>query len=190
MSDEPDSVAIEATKQWVSRVVVGFNFCPFAKREVERDTIRYAVSRSQHHEDCIQMVLDELYLLDRDNAVETTLVILKNGYSSFDDFLDLVDVADSIIDQSGYRGIYQLATFHPDYCFEGADNDAVANYTNRAPYPTLHLIREKSIERVLKVFPNPENIPLNNEKKTEELGLDYFKNLLLSLQKQAPSGDN
>ena len=99
-------------------------------------------------------------------------------------FLDLVDIANSLIDQSGYRGVYQLATFHPDYQFEGAEQNCPGNYTNRSPYPTLHLIRESSLERVLKVHPSPENIPITNQKKAEELGLDFLQNLLVTLRNQ------
>lgn len=184
MTTIADNQIIAATQEWVKTIVVGFNFCPFAKKEVQRETIRYKVCHESSSSESIQVVLDELYLLDQQSSIETTLIILPSGFEDFDEFLDLVDLADSIIDQAGYRGIYQLATFHPDYCFEGLAADAAANCTNRAPYPTLHLIREASVERVLKQFPDPESIPVANGKKAEELGLDYFERFLARVKLQ------
>jgi hypothetical protein len=90
----------------------------------------------------------------------------------------MVDLANVLIEQGGYRGIYQLATFHPDYCFEGEEESDPANYTNRSPYPILHLLRESSIEAVLKRYPAPESIPLNNIAKARELGTNYLRSLV------------
>ncbi|MEP1552769.1 DUF1415 domain-containing protein, partial [Paraglaciecola sp.] len=100
------------------------------------------------------------------------------GFSDFDKYLDLVDGANEFIERGGYGGLYQIATFHPDYCFDGEKSNDAANYTNRSPYPILHLLREASLEQVLKNYPNPENIPDNNITKARELGVNYFKKQL------------
>ena len=172
----------KATREWVQEVVIGHNFCPFAKKDVERQRLRVSVCDSAGVRDVLQAMLDELHLLDQSIDAETTLIVLSAGFNDFDDYLDLLDMANQLIDQGGYRGIYQLASFHPDYCFADTQPDDVTNNTNRSPYPLLHLIREESMERVLSKFPDPENIPVRNEQKARELGSDYFSELLKRLQ--------
>lgn len=182
--DEDDKNVIESTRRWVDQVVVGFNFCPFAKREVQRQSIRYYVSQNTDNNNVLQDVMDELFLLDKNADIETTLILLPKGYENFEEYLDLVDLVEAIIDQAGYRGIFQLATFHPDYCFDGLKPEDPENYTNRAPYPTLHLIREESIARVLRVYADPDAIPVDNARKARELGTVFFQNLLSVIKNQ------
>ncbi len=177
MADSAQAKEVIATKAWLNHAVVGLNFCPFAKREVERNTIRYILA-AESVEHAVQHVLDELYHLDNHDDVETTLVILPSGFENFDDYLDLLDHCNMLIDRSGYRGKYQIASFHPDYCFEGEAHDSPSNYTNRSPYPILHLLREASLERVLNTYKNPENIPVNNINKANEMGSQALATLL------------
>ncbi len=178
MSDKVSQQAIDATRNWLLRVVVGLNFCPFAKPEVDRHSIRYQVSSADTPAQAISDLLSEVYLLEDKPEIETTLLIFPFGFADFDDFLDMLGMADGFLDQSGYRGIYQLANFHPDYCFDGEEQDDPANFTNRAPYPTLHLIREASLENALASVKHPEKIPETNINKARKLGFSHMQALL------------
>lgn len=170
-SDKPDSATIIAqTRCWLESVIIALNFCPFARREHIRDSIRYRVSDQTDLALALQAVADECQQLDQQAQTETTLLIFPAGFSEFDDFLQLIEMADQLLDQLGYRGIYQLAHFHPDYCFADAEADDAANYTNRSPWPTLHLLREASLQRAIGSHPDTAQIPDNNIRKARELG--------------------
>lgn len=169
---------IKHTQKWLSSVIIERTLCPFAKREFDRGSIRYAVIESDDLKTQLEAVVAECQTLDNDDTIETTLLILPNGLSNFEDYLDALDMANALLDAQSYRGIYQLASFHPDYRFQGAPPNDPSHYTNRAPYPVLHILREASVERVLKTYPNPERIPKRNIEKMEGLGLDFMKDLL------------
>jgi hypothetical protein len=151
-------------------VIIDLNFCPFAKREFARESIRYTVSDQPDLALALQAVADECQQLDQQPQTETTLLMFSRGFNEFDDFLQLIEMADQLIDQLGYRATYQLAHFHPDYCFAGSDNGDAANYTNRSPWPTLHLLREASLQRAIEGYPDTSQIPENNIRKARELG--------------------
>jgi hypothetical protein len=167
-----------SVKSWIEKVIVGLNFCPFAKKVMERNTLRYAIFSATQVKDALSHLLEELSLLDRLQNIQTTLLIFPEGFSDFDDFLDMLGQANTLIERGGYGGIYQLASFHPDYCFDGEERNDPANYTNRSPYPILHILRESSVEEVLERYPQPESIPENNITKARELGLSFLKALL------------
>jgi len=169
---------VEESKSWLEQVVIGHNFCPFAKQEFDQDKIRFVLSETGDIERALQTLISECERLDDIDEIETTLIIYSDMFSGFEDFLDFVDLANQLITMQGYEGIYQLATFHPDYCFAGESEDDAANYTNRSPYPMLHLIREQSLEKAVKHYPSPELIPENNIRLAREKGQAYFKNLL------------
>ena len=154
--------AITETRNWITNVVVGCNFCPFAARELKLDTIHYQVETSAKPEEILQAFLNECKRLDENEKIETSLLILSGGYKDFDEYLDLVDLAEQLLEEEDYEGVYQVASFHPDYRFAEAAPDDPANFTNRSIYPMLHLLREESIERVLENFPDPDSIPANN----------------------------
>ena len=172
-----------ATENWVKQVIMKFNLCPFARREVERASIRYAVVEEHKPKAVLLALLAECALLDEQPAIETTLVILPRGFEGFYAYLDLVDLAEEMLLEQGYEGKYQLASFHPDYCFEGEPQDDAANYTNRSPYPTLHLIREASMALVLADYPDPHTIPERNVEFARRKGADFFVKLLASCTK-------
>ncbi len=175
--------AITKTKQWLETIVIGLNFCPFAKKEFVNNTIRYHKSSLGRIEPAIEELAAEcLYLIDNPK-VETSLVIYTTGFRQFDKYLDLVDYANDLIEHLELEGILQVASFHPDYVFEGEDEASAANYTNRSPFPTIHLIREASMEKVLSVYQNPEQIPEDNIALAHEKGAQYFKRFLASLHK-------
>ena len=154
--------AITETRNWISNVVVGCNFCPFAARELKLDTIHYQVESSTIPEEILQAFLNECKRLDENDKIETSLLILTEGYQDFDDYLDLVELAEQLIEAEDYEGTYQVASFHPDYRFAEAAPDDPANFTNRSIYPMLHLLREESIELALENFRDPDSIPTNN----------------------------
>lgn len=174
----PSEQAIEATKKWLNTIVIDLNFCPFAKREVIRDSIRYVTVDNQIS-DPVGHFLDELSHLDKHPETETSLLILNGDKLTFAQFLDLCDQCEWLIEQSGYSGHYQLATFHPDYVFDGETEASPSNYTNRSVYPILHILRESSLTRVLNTYSEPEQIPQNNIQTAEKLGLAYLQQALL-----------
>ena len=173
-----DARAIAETRAWVARVIVALNFCPFARRELERDSVHFAVLRADTLEGYLHRLVDECLHLDRQPAIETSLLILPQDFDDFDDFLDLLALANALLAEQGYEGVYQLASFHPDYRFDGSPDDDAANYTNRSPHPLLHLIREASIEGALAHYPEPEKIPERNVALARERGLEAMQGLL------------
>ncbi|MGB4499260.1 MAG: DUF1415 domain-containing protein [Methylococcaceae bacterium] len=170
--------AIEETKKWLETVVIAHNICPFAKRVFDGGGIHFATENSTDVETCLENLLDECARLDENDTIETTLLIYPKAFTNFDEYLDFVEIAERLLEVEDYEGIYQLASFHPNYCFEGSTDTDAANYTNRSPYPMLHLLREESLEKALENYPNPENIPENNIKLTRELGLQKMKETL------------
>ena len=173
-----DQLPISRVKNWLEKVVIGLNFCPFAKKEFERQSIRYSLDTSEHQTDSLSRLIEELTLLDSDASIETTLLIYPKSYQQFDDYLDWLELASSLVAQGGYRGIYQLASFHPDYCFADESPDDPANYTNRSPYPIIHILREASLSKVLNTFTDPESIPERNIAKARQMGKAALQKLL------------
>jgi hypothetical protein len=174
----PGPPYIEATRTWLKTVIVGYNICPFAKRELDKNSVNFAVEFSTDWEQCLLNLIMECEKLDHQPDIETSLLIYAGAFADFDDYLDFIGLAEALLIAQGYEGIYQLASFHPDYCFEDATPDDPANYTNRSPYPMLHLLRESSIEQALAHYPDPENIPQRNISLTRAEGLAKMKALL------------
>jgi hypothetical protein len=171
--------AAERTRAWVEHAVVGLNLCPFAKAPMVKGQIRYVVSettdpRALLDELCAQM---EALVAADPSQVETTLLIHPNVLGDFLDFNDFLDAAEAALVELGHEGVLQIASFHPDYRFEGTDDDDLGNASNRAPYPTLHLLREASVERAVAAFPEAEAIFENNLRTLEALGADGWDTL-------------
>lgn len=167
-----------ATQTWLKSVIIEYNICPFARRELERGSIRFSVNRDSDIEQCLLHLIDECNRLEADPEIETTLLIYADAFAEFDAYLDFLEIAESLLIEQGYEGVYQLASFHPDYCFQGSDPDDAANYTNRSPHPMLHLLREASIEQAVTAHPDPESIPQHNIELTRKLGLAKMQALL------------
>jgi len=170
-------LVIEQTKKWISDVVIGCNFCPFAARVVKQQTIFFKVETATAANICLESFLQEITRLDNDETIETSFLIFPDAFKNFDDYLDMVSVAEKLLKQYGYDGIYQLASFHPQYKFAGAPDNDAANYTNRSVYPMLHLLRESSIDKALEHFNDPESIPDRNINFAREKGIVYMKML-------------
>jgi uncharacterized protein len=177
-----DPHIINATRIWLTSFVIAHDICPFARHVHDNDSIRYRVIDSDKPEDCLEALIEECRHLDAQPAIETTLLILAQACPEFDDFLDLVAIAEQLMSDQGYEGIYQLASFHPNYCFAESSDDDPANYTNRSPYPMLHVIREAGIARALRSYPNPETIPERNIELTRKLGLEKMRAQLAACQ--------
>lgn len=173
-----DATIIQQTRCWVESVIIALNFCPFARRELEAGHIHFQVSHNMNIEDSLHSLIGEFQRLDKSPEIETTLLIFADGFKKFDDYLELLDLANELLVTMKYEGIYQLASFHPDYCFAGESENHAGNYTNRSPYPMLHIIREGSLERALENYPDPESIPERNIKVACEKGTEQMRAML------------
>ena len=181
--------AIEKVKRWLEEVVIAFNFCPFARKEHEAGKVRFSVfscaeNKPKNSEEknglLLQKVLSELQFLDEHSEVETSLLILSDGWLDFYDYLDLLDMAEQVLVESGCEGVYQLASFHPDYLFAEEEANDASHFTNRSPLPVIHIIREASIEKAVESHPNAAAIPERNQSMAREKGCNYWQQLLKS----------
>ena len=168
---------IERTKKWIVDVVIGCNLCPFAANVVKQQTIFYKVEENMEMDVCLDSFVHEMKRLDNDAAIETSFLIFPKTFENFDDYLDLVALAENRLKRNGYEGVYQVASFHPLYLFAGSDENDPANYTNRSIYPMLQLLREESIDKALGNYKSPESIPVRNINFAREKGLAYMKTL-------------
>ncbi len=178
-----DKDIIAQTRCWVENIVIGEQLCPFASQPFKHGRIRYTACHHDSVEACMMHLIDECLRLDRETNIETTLLIYSKAFSAFDDFLDALELAHQLLMQRGYEGVYQLASFHPEYCFHDAPPDDAANYTNRSPWPMLHLLREPRIGQMLARHPNPQAIPQRNIEHTRWLGIDIMRKMLDSCRK-------
>ncbi|MGV6852377.1 MAG: DUF1415 domain-containing protein [bacterium] len=175
---------IDATRYWLEKTIIAFNFCPFAKKEFISNRIHYELVDDANLQEQLLSLMAECHRLDNEPEIETALVIYPKGLDDFNNYLDFLDLANQALVESGYEGVYQLASFHPDYCFEGIDSNDPSNFTNRSPYPLIHIIREQSLERVLASYPDPEQIPERNIALARDKGTDVFKAVLEHSQQQ------
>lgn len=165
-----DPIKVDVIR-WLNSVVIGLNLCPFAGKPTAENRVRFHVSSALDEEGVLQELADEMALLDKTPAgeIETTLVIVPQLLQSFFDYSQCLAWAESMLKRNGWKGVYQLASFHPEYCFAGSDIKDVENLTNRAPYPILHIIREESLSRALAYVEDVEGIPLRNQQRMRML---------------------
>ena len=171
---------IAATQSWLEKAVIGLNLCPFAKAVHVKQQIRYVVSEATTPEELLEQLMDELqYLADADpEKVDTTLIIHPQVLADFEDYNEFLDVADAALEDMDLAGELQVASFHPDYQFADTDKNDIDNYTNRSPYPTLHLLREDSVERAVEAFPEASDIFEKNIETLRKLGHDGWDKLM------------
>lgn len=160
---------IQATKSWLEQFVIGLNLCPFAAKPFRENRIHVALEQSPEPTQIAGRIIKELERLEVSPDIETTLLITPNALSDFEVYWDFVDIAEAIIEQLGLTGIFQIASFHPDYCFEGVEPDDPANRTNRSPYPMLHFLREQSLSEAIATYPDVAAIPERNVALLREL---------------------
>lgn len=176
-----DATLIAATQRWVERAVVGLNLCPFARAPMLQQKIRYAVSQARDTDVLLDDLLGELQSLnaaDPDDC-ETTLLIHPFVLTNFLDYNDFLDVADAAVETLGVTGELQVASFHPDYQFADSAIDDIENFSNRSPFPILHLLREASIERAVDGMTDPDSIPRRNVEMLRALGREGWRALKL-----------
>ena len=169
---------VRCVQQWVATVVVDLNLCPFAKRELVKDRVRFAVCDATTEEALLSALQNELELLENDSAIETTLLIHPQVLLEFFSYNQFLDYADQLLVAMKLDGIYQIASFHPDYQFQGAGADDAQNYSNRSPFPMLHLLREDSLEKVIADYADVEEIPARNIALMNDMGRERLSSLL------------
>jgi len=173
----------QQTRNWLKDIIIKLNFCPFANREFINDSIRYSISHASDLESGLHALAEEFNHLDNHPETETTLLVFPECFAEFDNFLELIDYANQLLNELSYESVYQLAHFHPDYCFDGVEADDASNYTNRSPYPMLHLIREASLQKAIQAHPDPEGIPDTNIILARKLGSAKMQSLLEQCKK-------
>ena len=168
----PAELAIAETRAWMRRAVIGLNLCPFARAVDVKDQIRYVFSDATDAETLLATLVVELQrLADTDPAVvDTTMVIHPRVFADFEDFNDFLELADAAVEDLDLDGVLQVASFHPQFQFADTEPDDITNATNRSPYPTLHLLREDSVDRAVAAFPEAEAIFERNMETLEKLG--------------------
>ncbi len=172
------SLIEKATRQWLEEIVIGLNLCPFARKELVNNRVRFVVSEAESEEGLLMALQAELRFLDEHPNTETTLLVHPGMLTDFDDYNEFLSAADSLLELLELDGIYQVASFHPDYLFAGTEPEDAENYTNRSPFPMLHLLRESSITRAVENHPDPDAIPERNIALMEELGADEMRQRL------------
>ena len=179
MSSE-DPIAL--TRRWLERAVIGLNLCPFAKSVYVKQQVRFVLCEAHDTDALLQVLSEELQWLHGADLqhTDTTLIVHPQVLTDFLDYNDFLGVADDLVAELGIEGEIQIASFHPDYQFAGTAYDDIGNYTNRSPYPILHLLREASVARAVAVFPDPEAIVERNIATLEKLGVDGWRRLMES----------
>lgn len=174
-----EAKVLERTKNWLEKTVCDLHLCPFARPVVDAGTLALTVSKATETDQLLRDFLVELDIFQKASEAElaTSLLILPTGLKDFDDYLDFLAEAQTLLEGSGLAGEVQLASFHPDYIFEGEPEDDVSHFTNRSPYPMLHLIREAMLSRELENFPNPEEIPQRNISRLRAMGIGQVQRL-------------
>jgi len=170
---------LDQTRRWLEQAVIGLNLCPFAKAVHTKGQIRWVESTATDVEALMADLVDELQRLAAADpeAVDTTLLVHPQVLGDFLDYNDFLDLADAALEELGLDGVLQIASFHPRYQFEGTEPDAVENLSNRSPHPTLHLLREDSVERAVAAFPEAEAIYERNIDTLRALGPDGWAKL-------------
>lgn len=183
MNMPSSDTVIAQTRQWLEQIVIGLNLCPFARKPLGAGQVHFAVSDSRNVETLLTDLYDELVRLDNTPAeqIDTTLLIIPEQLDDFLDYNDMLDLADGLLEQQGWEGTYQIASFHPAYQFADTAPDDRENYTNRAPYPILHILREASLDRGLASYPDPEQIPERNIATLNGLSDDQWHSLFGNL---------
>ncbi|GGA70126.1 hypothetical protein GCM10011521_05330 [Arenimonas soli] len=179
--DEPltDEAVVAATQEWLEKAVIGLNLCPFAKAVHAKRQVRYVVSQAADEEGLLQDLLHELQLLASADPgdIETTLLVHPYVLRDFLDYNDFLDIADAAVEELELDGVLQVASFHPQYQFAESAPDDMANFSNRAPFPTLHLLREDSVDKAVEAFPDADRIYETNIAALRRLGPDGWRAL-------------
>ena len=164
--------SIITTQRWIQSFVVELNLCPFAQHVTARDVIRYTACANESLQDILHALHEEMDWLDSDPETETSFLILTSGMKDFSDFNDCLAMAQELLVMMNWVGRYQLVGFHPHHRFDGADPDDAENYTNRSPYPMVHILRESSVTQAVDAAANIALIPKRNTDTLNQLGVE------------------
>ena len=177
---ERSATVLRDMHRWLERAVIGLNLCPFARGVHARGQVRWVVSAATATDDILAELAQELTLLDQADPLQhdTTLLVLPDALPDFLDFNDFLDAADAAVEALGLEGELQVASFHPCYQFAGTSPDDIGNFTNRAPWPALHLLREESLAQAIDSFGDTDTIYTANIQRLHQLGLAGWQALL------------
>ncbi len=172
-SRPPEAVILHRTRHWLEHVVIGLNLCPFANSVFRKNQVDYRISRATDTDRLAQDLLaaGELLVSVPADEVDTVLLIHPWVLQDFLDYNDFLDVADTVLEASGLSGVLQIVSFHPHYRFAGTDADDITNFSNRSPYPMLHLLREASLDKAIAAYPDTDNIVQDNLATMQRIGL-------------------
>ncbi|NJN34636.1 MAG: DUF1415 domain-containing protein [Saprospiraceae bacterium] len=176
---------LQITKNWLNTFVLGLNLCPFARHPLRHGKVRFVVFEGNDLEALTETFVRELAYLDQTppSVCDTTLIILGEILSDFEDYLDFIEMSEIVVEQLDLEGVFQVASFHPDYQFEETEPFEAENYTNRSPFPIIHLLRENSVTRAIEAFPEVGDIPARNIETMNNLGLEKIKKMLDEVRK-------
>ena len=177
---------IESIKHWLEAIVIGQQFCPFAQKPFIQETIAYHVNDSKDWAQIQKDFTEQLHHLNDNQDIETTLFILDWQALDFYDYLDGLMLLQQTLENEGFEGVFQIASFHPDYQFEGEKASSPSHFTNRAPLPIYHILREDSLTQILDNMPNAHTIPEDNIARAHELGTQYFTDILKQAHAKLP----
>lgn len=169
---------VKDVRHWLEAFVIELNLCPFAKRELINNRVKFVVSDARSEEQLLADLQQELSHLQEDSEIETTLLIHPHVLQAFDDYNQFLDIVDALLDEEGLLGVYQIASFHPNYRFADTQEDDAENYSNRSPYPILHLLRESSLEQEIARHQDTSLIPERNIRLLRDMGTAKLQALL------------
>ena len=171
---------IDAVSLWIENVVIGLELCPFARSVYDNQQIRYRVSRSEHVDELMFDLHQEISWLASQPETDTSLLIIPCQMDEFSEFNQMLDQAESLLDAYDWQGVFQLASFHPFYQFADCQPQDRQNWSNRAPYPILHILRESSVEQAIQHFPEIDEIPRKNIEKLNSMSEECFTKIFKS----------
>ena len=171
---------IEKSKAWVERFVIGLQLCPFAQQPYEKGQVRFEVCFEKKMEQQLAAFWKEIELLINTSKekISNIILIYPNGVSDFEKYLDLYEIAEQLLSEHKLNKKFQLASFHPNYQFAGTSKNDISNYTNRSPFPFIHILRVREVEAAIKSYPNIEGVPIRNIERMKKMGLAEIKKLM------------
>jgi len=175
-----ENIACVAVRNWIESFVIKFNLCPFVKRELANNKIRIISTDAKSEQLLLKELQAELEILNSDDTIETTLLVHPYVLQDFYDYNEFLSLADKKLIEMNLEGVYQIASFHPDYQFSGTEPDDVENYTNRSPYPMLHVLREDSLEKAIASYTDINQIPTRNIELMRQMGKSKLSKILHS----------
>jgi hypothetical protein len=179
-----NNIIIKSVRHWVESFVIELNLCPFVKRELDNNRVRLIATTAATEEQLLEVLQAELEYLNKNVSVETTLLIHPEVLQDFYDYNEFLSLADSLLIEMNLEGVYQIASFHPNYRFDGTEQDDLENYTNRSPYPMLHLLREDSLAKAISTYPKVDQIPIRNIELMKSMGQDKVNEIMQACVKE------